>query len=200
VGGDFYEVTAMEDGTVSVTIGDVAGRGIPAAAVMGAVRTAFRTHVLDGQPPAEAVCRVDRLLQHSAGPPQMVTAFHLRLDPATGAAEYVRAGHPPALLRRPDGAVEELAGRGIPPLGIASDTRYEADHVEIPPGSLLLLYTDGLIERRGEDLLRSLEQLKEALRQAPPDAAGALQVLRREFRIDEVFDDVAMLAVATSEV
>jgi serine phosphatase RsbU (regulator of sigma subunit) len=199
VGGDFYEVTAMDDGTVSVTIGDVAGRGIPAAAVMGAVRTAFRTHVLDGQPPVEAVRRVDRLLRHSAGPPQMVTAFHLRLDPATGSAEYVRAGHPPALLRTPDGAVEELAGRGIPPLGIASDLRYEADRVEIPPGSLLLLYTDGLIERPGEDLLTSLEQLKGALRQAPADAAGALQALRREFRIDEVFDDVAMLAVATSE-
>jgi serine phosphatase RsbU (regulator of sigma subunit) len=165
---------------------------------MGAVRTAFRTHVLDGQPPAEAVCRVDRLLRHSAGPPQMVTAFHLRLDPATGSAEYVRAGHPPALLRRPDGAVEELEGEGIPPLGISSEISYEADRVEIPPGSLLLLYTDGLIERPGEDLLVGVEQLKDALRRAPADAASCLRALRREFRIDEIFDDVAMLAVATT--
>ena len=198
VGGDFYEVTAMDDGTVSVTIGDVAGRGIPAAAVMGAVRTAFRTHVLDGQPPAEAVRRVDRLLQHSAGAAQMVTAFHLRLDPATGVAEYVRAGHPPALLRTPDGAVEELNGEGIPPLGISSELGYDAERVEIPAGSLLLLYTDGLIERPGEDLLRGLERLKEALRRGPSDPEGCLRSLEREFRIDEVFDDVAMLAVATT--
>ena len=101
VGGDFYEASVMDDGTVSLTIGDVAGRGIAAAAVMGAVRTAFRAYVLDGQPPAETVRRVDRLLHHAVHPRQMVTALHLRLDPATGAASTsARATRPPCSAHR----------------------------------------------------------------------------------------------------
>lgn len=195
VGGDFYEAAALEDGTVSVTIGDVAGRGIPAAVVMGAARIAFRAHVLDGQPPAEAVARVDRVLHGSAEPRQMVSVFHLRLDPATGEAEYVRAGHPPALVRMASGEIEELAGGGTPPLGILRDISYEVHRVQIPPGSLLLLYTDGLIERRGDDLGASLELLKSRLEEAPADAGACLRFLQAAFRIDAVPDDVAMLAL-----
>jgi serine phosphatase RsbU (regulator of sigma subunit) len=94
--------------------------------------------------------------------------------------------------------VNELAGAGTPPLGIASDIEYEAHRIEIPAGSLLLLYTDGLIERRGADLATSMERLKEALRHAPADAEGCLRSLGETFRIDEVADDVAMLAVVRS--
>jgi PAS domain S-box-containing protein len=197
VGGDLYEATVMEDGTVSLTIGDVAGRGIPAAAVMGRVRTALRAYVLDGYAPADVMQRVDRLLRES-GDHDMVTVFHLRLDPASGIAEYVRAGHPPALLRLPDGTVQELSGAGTPPIGILSGVDYQAHAVTIPEGSLLLLYTDGLIERPGQDLGKSLEQLKAAVARAPEGAQDLLDALREEFGADEVPDDVAMVAMSRS--
>lgn len=197
VGGDWYEVAAVEDGTVGVTIGDVAGRGIAAASVMGRVRPGLRAYVVDGYRPVEAIRRLDRLMKESDRP-QMTTVLHLHYDPATGQAEYVRAGHPPGLLRLPDGTVRDLDGEGTPPLGILDDLTYRAHGVEIPPGSLLLLYTDGLIERPGESLDVGLSRLREALPKAPASAAGCLEWLAAEFRASEIADDVAMLAMVVS--
>jgi serine phosphatase RsbU (regulator of sigma subunit) len=195
VGGDWYEVVAREDGTVAAIIGDVAGRGIRAASVMGRVRPAHRAYVLDGRGPAESMGRLDRLIKEFDRP-EMTTVFHLHFDPASGVAEYVRAGHPPALLRLPGGEVEQLAGEGTPPLGILADLEYAAHRVEIPPGSLLLLYTDGLIERRDHDLGVGLDRLSEALSRAPEGAEDCLEWLAAEFSADAVPDDVAMLAMA----
>jgi serine phosphatase RsbU (regulator of sigma subunit) len=125
--------------------------------------------------------------------------FHLRFDPARGTAEYVRAGHPPALLRRPDGSVIELAGAGTPPLGILSTIDCCQHEVEIPPGSLLLLYTDGLIERRETDLVEGLERLKRSFAEAPAGAAECLDFLAAELSAASIPDDVAMLAMATAK-
>jgi PAS domain S-box-containing protein len=194
VGGDFYEAIALEDGSVSVTIGDVAGRGIRAAAVMGRARTALRAYVLDGHPPAAAIRRVDRLLRES-GRPELITMFHLGLEPATGHAEYVRAGHLPGLLRLPDGEVRELAGTGTPPLGIFERIDYEVHTVEVPAGSLLLLYTDGLIERRDGDLRAAMVRLGEVLAAGPDTAEECLQNVLGEFQADDVPDDVAILVM-----
>jgi serine phosphatase RsbU (regulator of sigma subunit) len=198
VGGDLYEAIALEDGSVSVTIGDVAGRGIRAAAVMGRARTALRAYVLDGHPPAEAIRRVDRLLRES-GRPELITMFHLRLDPATGLAEYVRAGHLPGLLRLPDGEVQELAGTGTPPLGIFEQIDYQAHAVAVPADSLLLLYTDGLIERRDGDLRTAMRRLEEVFAAGPDTAEECLANLRAEFQADEVPDDVAILVMARTK-
>ena len=112
VGGDWYEVVALDDGTVAVTIGDVAGRGVRAASIMGRVRPALRAVVAEGYRPEEAMRRLDALIKESERP-EMATVFHLHYDPETEIAEYVRAGHPPALLRLPDGAIADLDGRGI---------------------------------------------------------------------------------------
>ena len=197
VGGDWYEVVVRDDGTVGAMIGDVAGRGIRAAAVMGRIRPALRAYVLDGYGPAEAVERVDRLVKE-AERSEMTTLFQLHFDPGSGAAEYVRAGHPPALLRLPGGEVTELAGAGTPPLGVFDDFQGHSHPAELPPGSLLLLYTDGLIERRGEDLDAGLARLKGLLARAPAGAEECLQWLASEVSADEIPDDVAMLAVATA--
>ena len=134
VGGDWYEILALEDDTIALTIGDVAGRGIRAASVMGAVRPALRTLVLDGHDPEEALVRLNRQMKEGE-PSEMVTLVHLRFDPSTGVAQYVRAGHPPALLRRPDGEVVELGDGGAPPLGVFSDPWCEQASVEVPPGA-----------------------------------------------------------------
>jgi PAS domain S-box-containing protein len=194
VGGDWYEVVALDDGTIGATIGDVAGRGILAASVMGRVRPALRAYVLDGYRPAAAIARLDRLMRE-AERPEMTTVFHLHFDPRAGSAEYVRAGHPPALLRRPDGEVVRLAGGGTPPLGIFSDGRYRPHHVELAPGSLLLLYTDGLVERRGVGLEPGLERLEGVFAEAPASPEECLDFLVAELDAEELADDVAMLAL-----
>ena len=159
VGGDWYDVVLLDDGSVVLTIGDVAGRGLSAASVMGRIRPALRAYVLDGHGPAEALKRLDRLMKDSPAR-DMVTVFHCHYDPASGSARYVRAGHPPALLRRADGEVEELGGPGTPPLGVLEKVDFREHRVEIPPESLLLMYTDGLIERRGTSLREELDRLK----------------------------------------
>jgi serine phosphatase RsbU (regulator of sigma subunit) len=195
VGGDWYEVVVRDDGTVGAMIGDVAGRGIRAAAVMGRIRPALRAFVLDGYGPAEAVERAHRLVRESERP-EMTTVFQLQFDPERGTAEYVRAGHPPALLRLPGGDVTELSGGGTPPLGVFDDFEGRSHSVEVPRGSLLLLYTDGLIERRGEDLTAGLARLRDLLARAPAGAEECLQWLAAEVSAEEIPDDVAMLAMA----
>ena len=195
VGGDWYEVVARDDGRVGVVIGDVAGRGIHAASVMGRVRPALRAYVADGHGTCEAVERLDLLLKESERP-EMTTVLLLLFDPATGSAEYVRAGHPPALLRLPGGQVKELSGAGTPPLGIFAELDCRPHAIEIPPQSLLLLYTDGLIERRGESLEVGLERLKRNLAKAPAGAEDCLQSLAEQMGADVIPDDVAMLAMA----
>jgi PAS domain S-box-containing protein len=197
VGGDWYEVVSRPDGTIAVMIGDVAGRGIRAASIMGRVRPALRAYALDGHGPRDAIERLDGLIRESERP-EMTTVFHLHYDPNAGRAEYVRAGHPPALLRLADGTVNSLDGAGTPPLGILEGVAYRSHGVDLPPGSLLLLYTDGLIERRGETVEAGLERLKRAFAAAPQDAEACLAHLAEAFSTDAVPDDVAMLAMATA--
>jgi PAS domain S-box-containing protein len=194
VGGDWYEALALDNGRVGVTIGDIAGRGIRAAAIMGRVGTALRAYVLDCHRPGDALERLDRLMREF-DQPEMTTIFHLQLDPATGSAEYVRAGHPPALLRSPDGRVTQLAGSGTPPLGVLAEVQVQQHSVEIPPGSTLLLFTDGLVERPGSDLAEGLGRLEDALAAAPADLEACLDAIARQFDAEEVPDDVAMLAM-----
>jgi PAS domain S-box-containing protein len=197
VGGDWYEVVPCDDGTFGIVIGDVAGRGIRAASTMGRLRPALRGFIADGHPPAEVMRRLDALIK-AADRPELTTVFHLRYDPATGIGEYVRAGHPPAMLRLPDERVELLGGTGTPPVGILPDIDFAVHRVEIPPGSLVLLYTDGLIERRGDDLFDSLERLRITVGGCSATAATCLEMLADEYETDRVPDDVAMLAMAVA--
>jgi serine phosphatase RsbU (regulator of sigma subunit) len=125
----------------------------------------------------------------------MVTLLHMIFDPETGEGEYVRAGHPPAVVLKPDGSTELLLGQGTHPLGILESAVAPTNTMRLEPGSLMLLYTDGLIERRDAALDVGLDRLRSALADSPRDAEGCLAWLAERLEADVVPDDVAMLAV-----
>jgi len=195
VGGDWYEVVDRDDGTVALTIADVAGRGIGAASVMGRLRPTLRALATAPGPPEEAIARLDAVMGDFEDR-AMTTVFHLHFDPRTGDGAYVRAGHPPALLRLPDGRVEQLDGGGTPPLGILDGIEYRSHAAALPSQSLLLLYTDGLIERPGGHLDTDIEHLIQTFATVSGSPQQCLDELAREFAAGDIFDDVAMLAMA----
>src|SRR3954470_15989326 len=195
VGGDWYDVVALGEDRAAMTIGDIAGRGVQAATVMGRVSAVLRGFVLDGKEPQEALRRVNGVMRDSPHP-QMATVLHLHLDLSSGHADYVRAGHPPGLLRLPDGTVQKLAGPGTQPLGVFDELDWRIHRVVVPPGSLMLLYTDGLIERSDRDFDVELGHLAAALAEAPADPQGCLDWLADRFSAESIPDDVAMLVLS----
>lgn len=194
IGGDWYDALAIEEELV-VAVGDVAGRGIQAASVMGQMRNALRAYAFDRQPPVQAVERLNRLAT-TVDTPEMATLFYLVFDRRHGRAEYVRAGHPPPVIRRPDGSVARLEGEGCPPIGVAPAARFRSAIETLPPGTLVLLYTDGLIERRGQSIEVQLEKLERAMGDSPPEPSACCDFLLARLGVDESGeDDTAILAV-----
>jgi PAS domain S-box-containing protein len=194
VGGDWYDLVAMDDDSLAVVVGDVAGRGIHAAAVMGRLRTALRAYILDGHRPAAAVDRLDAVME-DLEEPSMATLVHVALDTSSGRAEYVVAGHPPPLVREPDGEVRELDERGRPPVGVGLRHSSQTAHCTLAPGSMLLLYTDGLIERRAQGLAPGLAQLRAALATAPYEAEGCADAIVERLTSEALDDDAAVLVL-----
>ena len=158
VGGDWYDVIRRSDGIVQITVGDVAGRGISAAVLMGQMRNAFRAYAYDHASPAEVLRRMRRHITGDA----MATAVCLMLDPYTQELTYASAGHPPSLLAGESGSASRLDGAGAPPLGFALPEEIREVTVPLPSRSTLVAYTDGLVERRdwsldvGIDLLAAV--------------------------------------------
>ncbi|WP_322500440.1 SpoIIE family protein phosphatase [Streptomyces rochei] len=151
VGGDFYDLIRLDEHTAGAAIGDVQGHNVDAAALMGQVRTAVHAHATVGAAPGDVLARTNRLLT-DLDPGLFTSCAYVHLDLATRRACLATAGHPPPLLRHPDGRTELL---GVPPgllLGIEPDIRYPAREFALPPGSVLALYTDGLVEAPGVDL------------------------------------------------
>ncbi|MFF8103002.1 SpoIIE family protein phosphatase [Streptomyces sp. NPDC016640] len=193
IGGDFYDLMPTQ-GMAAAVIGDVQGHNVTAAGLMGQIRTAVRAYTAVGQAPEEVMRSTNRLLL-DLGSDLFASCLYLRIDPAGGRAVMSRAGHPPPLLCRPDGRVRVLDLAGGPLLGIDGSASYPSTEVALPPGSLLVLYTDGLVESPGtdfEDALadlgrrlhdlgdRPLDDLADALVQHGADAEGRL-------------DDIALL-------
>ena len=199
VGGDWYDAIPLADGSVGVAIGDVVGHGIEAAAVMGQFRNALRAYVLDGRGPDAAVERLNRLTR-TFDQNDMATLAYAVIDTAGSSIRYVRAGHPPPLVRRADGEVSQLNGKGALPVGVAPNVRYPSSTLKLAPGSTLFLYTDGLVERRGKSLDEGIAQL-EAVLSSAPDSLEALcdHVLQALVPEAERDDDIALLAVRPLE-
>ncbi|HEU5426290.1 MAG TPA: SpoIIE family protein phosphatase [Actinocrinis sp.] len=225
VGGDWYDVIPLGGGRTAFVMGDVMGRGVHAAAVMGQLRAAVRAYAAANLPPGELLLHLDRHAAELEGVAYaegsatagacdfgaLATAVYAVYDPDDHVLTYASAGHPAPLLRLPDGTVVELDAAGGPPLGTGEWTWQEAC-IAVPPGSYLALFTDGLIERRGIDLDGQLSRLRKILAGAPqlpaprsaeqhaPRRIGPVDLVRDELLAGmdlaaDHDDDVALLVV-----
>ncbi|MQY34183.1 hypothetical protein SRB17_21490 [Streptomyces sp. RB17] len=193
IGGDFYDLVPTLPLTAAV-IGDVQGHNVTAAGLMGQIRTGVRAYTTVGQAPHEVMSSTNRLLI-DLGTELFASCLYLRLDPARGRAVMARAGHPPPLLRRPDGQVRVLDLAGGPLLGIDPDAVYPTTEVSLAPGAVLVLYTDGLVETPGRDIEDALVGLGRLLSEtgAEPLETLADEVIRHSAAARTRMDDVAVL-------
>ena len=193
IGGDFYDLVPTQ-GHAAAVIGDVQGHNVTAAGLMGQIRTAVRAYTTVGQPPEDVMRSTNRLLI-DLGSDLFASCLYLRLDPERGRAVMARAGHPPPLLRRPDGRVRVLDLAGGPLLGIDAAATYPTTEVLLAPGSVLVLYTDGLIESPGLDIEDALADLGRRLAEAGDRPLDELAdgLVRHSAATHERADDVALL-------
>lgn len=193
LGGDWYDVIEVGDSCTALVVGDVAGHGITAAARMTEAKATIRTLVLN-VPHAEVIPSANRSLAHfDSG--YIATAAVAWIDTGDETLEWRLAGHVPPVLRTPDGTTL-LSGVHHPPIGTETAPR-EQEPVPFPAGSLLVLYTDGLIERRKEDIDVGLERLRTLVDDLPVDcsAGEARDAILRGLRVHECEDDVAIVVV-----
>lgn len=190
VGGDWYDVIALDDDRVAMVVGDVMGRGVSAASVMGQLRIGVRAYALQGLSPSQVLGNVDELLQ-SLGGDYFATVLYTLWDLKRDSLTFASAGRLPPLLRLPDRATSFLAGNQGPPLGVEGPEF--CDHqVDIPPGSALLLYTDGLVEQRDIPLERTLGALAQATAAAADDPEELARDILTASPTDGT-DDVALV-------
>jgi len=193
-GGDWYDVVELDDHRVAIAVGDVVGQGPAAAAVMGQLRSALSTALLSGCGPAEALELLDRFAARLPGATAS-TAACLIVDSAQGTIRWARAGHPPPLLLA-EGKPRYLdTGGAGTVLGVPGRPPYSDGTAGVPPGAVLVLYTDGLVERRVEVLDAGLDRLAEAVARhadAAPDLL-ATRLLAEMLADTEQPDDVALI-------
>jgi GAF domain-containing protein/anti-sigma regulatory factor (Ser/Thr protein kinase) len=195
LGGDWYDVFPLGNGRIAMAVGDVVGRGVAAAALMAQLRTALRAYAFEGHRPAEVVDRVNGLLMFLR-PATMTTAAYLVLDPEAERLTVVCAGHPPPLVVDPNGAARYLEPPTGVALGVTRGARYSEWECDAPAGTAIVLFTDGVVEVRGE----SIDVGMERLRVLAERGFGTLDALC-DAAVDELIadgrpaDDVALLAV-----
>ncbi|MGW0080182.1 SpoIIE family protein phosphatase [Streptomyces sp. NPDC003393] len=193
IGGDFYDLVPARP-TAAAVIGDVQGHNVTAAGLMGQLRTAVRAYTTVGQEPQDVMRSTNGLLM-DLGVELFASCLYLRLDASDGSAVMSRAGHPPPLLRRPDGRVRVLDLAGGPLLGIDPAATYPTTRVDLAPGSVLVLYTDGLVETPGADIEDALAELGQRLGAAGdvPLSQLAHVLVEQSAVVRERIDDVAVL-------
>ncbi|MET7617344.1 SpoIIE family protein phosphatase [Streptomyces sp. NPDC005408] len=196
VGGDWYDVVETDRG-LALVIGDVQGHGVSAAATMGQLRSAVRAFALSGHDPQEVMSGTNRLLI-DLDPGQFASCCYVDLDPVTGAAQAVRAGHPQPLLRHADGRTEVLDLRGGVVLGVDMAASYPITELRLAQGDVLALFTDGLVEQPGIDIDLGIERLRASLAEVGPSSlAGTADRLMNEARqATDRPDDIALLLAA----
>ncbi|WP_030611392.1 SpoIIE family protein phosphatase [Streptomyces achromogenes] len=202
IGGDWYDAFSQPDGSVLTVIGDVTGHGLRAAVIMGQLRTALRAYAVEGNGPARILTLLHRMLRHQQ-PELYATCAIARFTPGEPEVVWAAAGHPPAVARGPRGEVRVLDAKPGIMLGVPLPYEYEEHTVELPAGSVLALYTDGLVERRaagidvGIDRLARAMQVLGAAELAKLDAA-ADALLRPMLHDSEHDDDICLLLCRTT--
>ncbi|MFE7568863.1 SpoIIE family protein phosphatase [Streptomyces sp. NPDC057539] len=204
VGGDWFDVIPLSGSRVALVVGDVVGHGIHASATMGRLRTAVRTLADIDLPPDELLTHLDdvvgRLASENtdqAGDADIgASCLYAVYDPVSRRLCAARAGHPSPALATPDGTVSLLDLPGGPPLGLG-DLPFEPREFEIPEGSTLVLYTDGLIEDRAHDITTSVDGLCEILTHPSPSLETTCDTVLRTLLSPRPVDDVALLVART---
>jgi PAS domain S-box-containing protein len=193
VGGDWYAVLPLAGDRLGLAIGDVAGHGLPAVADMAAVRFSLRALALDEPAPDRVLERLNHVVSVFASG-TMITTLYGVLDPKARTWTYASAGHLPALVRNPDGSAGFVDAPCDPPLGVA--TSFHCREAVMEPRATIVLYTDGLVERRTESISVGLDRLRQATLAGPRDPDGLCAHLADVMLRDTaVSDDVAIVAV-----
>lgn len=200
VGGDWYDVVETGPDMLALVIGDVQGHGVAAAATMGQLRSAVRAFALSGNDPEQVMRGTNRLLI-DLDPGQFASCCYVLIDLASGRARAVRAGHPQPLLREPDGHTSVLDLPGGVVLGIDADAGYPVAELRLAAGSVLALYTDGLVERPGIDIDVGVERLRLALAGGRPSPLTDMadRLVHEVGNTDDRPDDIALLLASRTE-
>jgi Stage II sporulation protein E (SpoIIE) len=196
VGGDWYDVIALPGGEIGLVVGDVVGHDLPAATAMGQLRNTLRAYALENGSPAAVLERVNRaadLLQVA----DMATCVYAVLDPKNLTVRWASAGHLPALVTSPSGTGRLLRAEPGPPLGVLPDAHYRDERLRLQRGEALVLYTDGLVERRGEPIDTGLAALEAAPRPQPGPEAMCDELLHALLGGAVPGDDVTLLLLQT---
>lgn len=201
IGGDWYDAFPQPDGSVLAVIGDVTGHGLRAAVIMGQLRTALRAYAVEGDSPARILTRLHHMLRHQQ-PELYATAVIARFRPGDPEVVWAAAGHPPAVVRSPEGEVRILDTKPGIMLGVPLAYEYEDHVVRIQPGSTVALYTDGLVERRAQGIDPGIDRLAHALAALSPAEledldACADSLLKPMLHDSERDDDICLLLCRT---
>ncbi|MFJ2395431.1 SpoIIE family protein phosphatase [Streptomyces sp. NPDC087843] len=194
VGGDWYDTIALPNGRIGIVVGDCVGRGLEAATVMGQLRSACRALLLQDSDPGRTLMALDHFAAGVQGA-LCTTVFCGVLDPETGHLTYSSAGHPPGILAHPDGTTQLLDGGRYAPLAVRPGAQRPQAECTVPARATLLLYTDGLVERRRRPLTTGIDQAGEAVQDGRETAVDELatQVMTRLAPANGYDDDVALL-------
>jgi PAS domain S-box-containing protein len=193
-GGDWYDVIELRNGKVALVIGDVIGHGLQAATVMGQLRLALRAYALEGHPPEIVVSNIDALVQQ-LHPDGMATLLYIELDAGASTATIVCAGHPPPLVSTADGGVDFLDVAADRALGVDTFAAFASHVRQVARGSTLVLYTDGLVDRRDLPIADGLPRLRTAVEEVGEAHVEDLCDRLLEALVPkDVSDDVAILA------
>jgi putative methionine-R-sulfoxide reductase with GAF domain len=194
VGGDWYDVFVLPCDRWCVVIGDVVGRGLAAAEVMGRLRTALRAHALFCSDPAEVLDRLDQQVQHFDPHKLLATVQLAMFEPALERMQLSSAGHLPPVLALPGRPAALIEVQNDKPVGVPIKRRRRVTTVEVPPGAVICFYTDGLVERRGIVLDVGLKRLCEAVAAGPVESV-LTTVMGQLIGDNPPRDDIAVLAL-----
>ncbi len=197
VGGDWYDAIDLGAGRTALVIGDVAGRGIRAASLMGQLRAAVRAYARLDLPPAEVLEQLDGIVSELSAN-QLVTCIYGVYDPAMGELRYANAGHLPPLLVTPGETAQRLPEATGPPLGVGA-TQFGEERVVLPSGAVIVMYTDGLVERRDRDLDAGIDALAARLRAGSGPVTTLPGSLVEALAPEGSEDDIAILIARISD-
>lgn len=198
VGGDFYDFLALDDTRLGVAVGDVSGHGVPAALMMASLSGTLRSEAMRERDPGRLLHRLNARACETMEPGHFLSLFYAVLDPRARTIAYANAGHPPPLVLEPGGKVVQLTTGGLL-LGVDARARYRSDVTAVRPGSIVLLFSDGLVEAQRNDMEFGEERVVDLVRQNGAGSAAEIRARILEsaaaFVDGELQDDVTLIVI-----